>query len=101
MCWCRLCDSLLVIGFALLCMNSVVNLLNVFFWLVIVSPRLSNPPLSLRVCRGLFGSYGSLVHSTVRRLVFITVLSVLASLTVYYFNIRLDNSLIPSASVGE
>ncbi|XP_064399598.1 lipase maturation factor 2-like isoform X2 [Halichondria panicea] len=51
-------------------------------------------PLSLRVSRGLFGRYGSMVRGTVQRLVFVTVLGVLASLTVYYFNIHLGNKTL-------
>lgn len=60
----------------------------------------SGSPLSLRVSRGLFGRYGSMVRGTVQRLVFVTVLGVLASLTVYYFNIHLGNKTL-NTKIGQ
>ncbi len=60
----------------------------------VASPTTSGSPLSLRVSRGLFGIYGSMIRATVQRLVFVTVLGVLASLTVHYFNIHLGNKTL-------
>ena len=50
--------------------------------------------------RVVFGPYGRMVHFVVRHLTFVTFVGVLASLTVYYFNLRLDGWTIASDTGG-
>ena len=45
---------------------------------------------SVTLSQMVFGHYGNLVHRVVRLLTFVTVVGFLISLTIYYFNIRLD-----------